>query len=81
MACVCAITVGTDWGQLSPMSAQIESRTGQRPQAYLADGGYISNDDIDELNDPGDGPKGEDHQLRRAASNCQRIATQGAMTE
>lgn len=52
-----ALTAGSDCGQLSPMSAQIESRTGQRPQAHLADGGYISNDDIDELNDPGDGPK------------------------
>ena len=52
-----ALTAGTDSGQLSPMSEQIESRTGQRPQAHLADGGYASNDDLDELNDPDDGPK------------------------
>lgn len=52
-----AINAGTDSGQLGPMSQQIESRTGQRPQAHLADGGYASNDDLDDLNDPGDGPK------------------------
>lgn len=52
-----AINAGTDAGQLGPMSQQIESRTGQRPQAHLADGGFASDDDLEELNDPGDGPK------------------------
>ncbi|MFZ5875169.1 MAG: IS1182 family transposase [Nitrospirota bacterium] len=52
-----ATNAGTDAGQLGPMSQQIESRTGQRPQAYLADGGFASDDDLEELNDPGDGPK------------------------
>lgn len=52
-----AVNAGTDAGQLGPMSQQIESRTGQRPQAHLADGGFASDDDLEELNDPGDGPK------------------------
>lgn len=52
-----ATNAGTDAGLLGPMSQQIESRTGQRPQAHLADGGFASDDDLEELNDPGDGPK------------------------
>lgn len=52
-----ATNAGTDAGQLGPMSEQIESRAGQRPQAYLADGGFASDDDLEDLNDPGDGPK------------------------
>ncbi len=52
-----AINAGTDHGQLGPMSQQIESRTGQRPAAHLADGGFASEEDLEELNDPGDGPK------------------------
>lgn len=52
-----ATNAGTDAGQLGPMSQQIESRTGQRPQAHLADGGFASDDDLEDLNDPGDGPK------------------------
>lgn len=52
-----ATNAGTDAGQLGPMSQQIESRTGQRPPAHLADGGFASDDDLEELNDPGDGPK------------------------
>ena len=52
-----AINAGTDHGQLGPMSPQIASRTGQRPEAHLADGGFASEEDLEELNDPGDGPK------------------------
>jgi transposase len=52
-----ATNAGTDAGQLGPMSQQIKSRTGQRPQAHLADGGFASDDDLEDLNDPGDGPK------------------------
>ena len=43
---------GTDHGLMSPMIGQIEQRTGQRPQEYLADGGFNSNEEIDALNDP-----------------------------
>lgn len=52
-----ATNAGNDHGQLGPMSQQIESRTGRRPQAHLADGGFASDDDLEDLNDPGDGPK------------------------
>ena len=52
-----AINAGTDAGQLGPLSQQIASRTGLRPQAHLADGDFASDDDLEELNDPGDGPK------------------------
>lgn len=47
----------TNAGLLGPMTRQIESRTGQRPQASLVDGGFASDADLEEFNDPGDGPK------------------------
>ncbi len=40
---------GTDGGQMQPMVAQIESRHGTRPRDYLADGGFVSLDDITTL--------------------------------
>lgn len=52
-----ATNAGTDAGLLGPMSQQIESRTNRRPQAHLADGGFASDADLEDLNDPGDGPK------------------------
>lgn len=52
-----ATNAGTDAGLLGPMTRQIESRTGQRPQASLVDGGFASDADLEEFNDPGDGPK------------------------
>ena len=43
---------GTDHGLMTPMIEQIEDRTGQRPQDYLADGGFNTHEEIDTLNDP-----------------------------
>ena len=43
---------GTDHGLMTPMIEQIEERTGQRPQDYLADGGFNTHEEIDTLNDP-----------------------------
>jgi len=39
---VAVTNVGTDYGQLTPMLAQVEQRTGRRPTTYLADTGYVS---------------------------------------
>ena len=38
---------GTDQGESTPMLAQIEERTGVRPDEYLADGGYTGHDSIE----------------------------------
>jgi len=40
---------GTDAGQAVPMEAQVVSRTGHQPQAYLMDGGFVSNEAITAL--------------------------------
>jgi hypothetical protein len=48
---------GSDAGLLAPMVEQIEQRTGKRPEAMLADGGFCSNADIEMLNDPEQGYK------------------------
>jgi len=39
---------GSDMGQTTPMIAQVEGRTGTRPQEILVDGGYTKLDAIDE---------------------------------
>ena len=39
------------------MVDQIEERTGIRPKNVLADGGFFSKDDLDELNDPEQGTR------------------------
>jgi len=49
------INQGTDAGQLAPMVEQIERRTGVRPSEVLADGGFSTKDDIQQLNDPEQG--------------------------
>jgi hypothetical protein len=51
------INQGTDAGQLTPMIEQIEERTETRPRDVLADGGFASKDDIQQLNDPEQGYK------------------------
>jgi len=43
------VSAGTDGGQLGPLLEQVESRYGQRPQDYLADGGFNKLDDIRRL--------------------------------
>jgi len=40
---------GSDRGDLSPMIAQIQARTGLTPEECLADGGYVDHDDISAL--------------------------------
>lgn len=40
---------GTDAGLMTPMVDQIETAYGQRPQEYLADGGFNSREDISQL--------------------------------
>lgn len=40
---------GADAGQAVPMEGQVVNRTGKRPQAYLIDGGFASNEDITTL--------------------------------
>lgn len=39
---------GSDQGEATPMCAQIEQRTGVRPQEILVDGGYPAHDALDE---------------------------------
>jgi transposase len=51
------VTEGSDAGQLEPMQEQIEDRTEDRPQAHLADGGFSTIQEIEKLNDPGEGRK------------------------
>jgi len=46
------INQGTDAGQLAPMVEQIEDRTDVRPREVLADGGFATKDEIQQLNDP-----------------------------
>lgn len=41
-----AVTNGGEPAQLLPMLAQVEGRTGRRPAALFADGGYVSTDGI-----------------------------------
>lgn len=40
-------TTGSDRGLAEPMAQAIEATYGQRPDAHLVDGGYMSGDDID----------------------------------
>jgi len=44
---------GTDGGQMKPMVEQIEDRYQARPDEYLADGGFVSLDDITDLEKSG----------------------------
>jgi transposase len=44
---------GSDRGDLSPMLAQIQSRTGRTPDEMLADGGYVDHKDIAAVADKG----------------------------
>lgn len=44
---------GSDMGQATPMLAQVEERTGQRPAELLVDGGYVAHTAIDEATEKG----------------------------
>jgi len=50
---VSVTTNGTDKGQTAPMLEQIERRTGQLPEVYLADGGYAKVGDIEAMHEKG----------------------------
>ncbi len=43
------VTAGNDQGQLSPMVRQLRQRYGREPDAWLADAGYLTTAEIDEL--------------------------------
>lgn len=43
-----ATNVGSDGAQMEPMLAQIERRTGERPEEYLVDGGFVNLQAIDQ---------------------------------
>lgn len=45
--------VGSDMGSLTPMSEQIEQRTGELPKTVLADGGFSKHEDIAKLRGKG----------------------------
>lgn len=38
--------LGNDYGEMAPMIAQVEGRTGERPTEKLVDGGYVQKEDI-----------------------------------
>jgi transposase len=44
---------GGDMGQIEPTLAEIERRTGEKPERYLVDGGYAKQESIQELTDAG----------------------------
>jgi transposase len=50
---VATTNVGSDTGQLEPMRAQIEERTGKRPGEYLVDGGFVNLDAIEAATNDG----------------------------
>jgi len=50
---VAATNRGSDQGESTPMLAQIEQRTGVRPQEMLVDGGYPAHDALDQAADLG----------------------------
>jgi transposase len=45
--------IGSDGGQLRPMAEQIEERCGTKPKAMLVDGGFITLDDIEHVEQDG----------------------------
>ena len=49
---VAVTNAGSDGGQLLPMVAQIEQRTGQTPREMLADGDFAKHEDIETLSAP-----------------------------
>jgi len=44
---------GNDYGEMSPMTAQVERRTGQRPDEKLVDGGFVQKKDIGQMESGG----------------------------
>lgn len=50
---VAVTNVGSDQGALIPMLDQIERRTGRRPEALLADGGFVTKDTVTTIDKAG----------------------------
>ena len=50
---VTVINHGTDQGEALPMAEQVVRRTGQQPENYLMDGGFVDLEDIQTLEDRG----------------------------
>jgi transposase len=46
---------GSDMGQMGPMVEQHQERYGQRPQEMLVDGGFVKQEDIEQVSAPGIG--------------------------
>jgi transposase len=46
---------GSDMGQMAPMVQQHQERYGQRPQEVLVDGGFVKQEDIEQVSAPGVG--------------------------
>jgi transposase len=46
---------GSDMGQMGPMVEQHQERYGQRPQEMLVDGGFVKQEDIEQVSAPGVG--------------------------
>jgi transposase len=45
------VNIGSDMGQLAPMVEQVEHRLGQRPDAWLVDGGFPAHEQLDAVAD------------------------------
>jgi len=45
------VTAGSDMAQFVPMADQVEQRCGQVPEQWLADGGYVANEQIESVDD------------------------------
>src|SRR3954447_24637899 len=55
IAGVAVETTGSDAGQLEPMVAQVEERSGKVPPEWLVDGGFAQHDQIEAVGAPGVG--------------------------
>ena len=82
------VNQGSDAGQLGPMIEQIEDRTDVRPREVLADGGFATKNEIEQLNDPQQGykvyaPVKEEEQQRRKGQDpfAPRRGESPALTE
>jgi transposase len=54
---VAASNQGTDAGQMAPMVEQVAERTGVRPPEVLVDGGFVTKEDIQKVNQAEQGTK------------------------
>lgn len=62
------VNAGADAGQMTPMMEQIQERYDVRPAEYLADGGFSTNEDIQQLESSGTrvyAPVKEEHKKRQ----------------